>query len=151
MVCDLYDRTGIPVPFFGKPARTQAIAAMIARRLGTSLIGFGRGELDAVEAHEAEMKERARLLKHVEPHDLVEFGMIPEFVGRLPVVTTLDPLSRDDLVRVMKERMQTGLRGTRIPQVKSNEVARFVLSQNLLALGPSVVSNAITPDTSGVS
>jgi KDO2-lipid IV(A) lauroyltransferase len=34
MVCDLYDRTGIPVPFFGKPARTQAIGAMIARRVG---------------------------------------------------------------------------------------------------------------------
>jgi KDO2-lipid IV(A) lauroyltransferase len=37
MVCDLYDRTGIPVPFFGKPARTQAIGAMIARRLGTRI------------------------------------------------------------------------------------------------------------------
>ncbi|MDX2258188.1 MAG: lipid A biosynthesis acyltransferase [Hyphomicrobiaceae bacterium] len=34
MVCDLYDRTGIPVPFFGKPAKTQAIGAMIARRVG---------------------------------------------------------------------------------------------------------------------
>ncbi len=37
MVCDLYDRKGIPVPFFGKPARTQAIGAMIARRLGTRI------------------------------------------------------------------------------------------------------------------
>lgn len=37
MVCDLYDRKGIPVPFFGKPAKTQAIAAMIARRLGTRI------------------------------------------------------------------------------------------------------------------
>ena len=37
MVCDLYDRKGIPVPFFGRPARTQAIAAMIARRLGTRI------------------------------------------------------------------------------------------------------------------
>ena len=34
LVCDLYDRTGIPVPFFGKPARTQAIGAMVARRVG---------------------------------------------------------------------------------------------------------------------
>ena len=34
MVCDLYDRTGIPVPFFGKPALTQAIGVMIARRVG---------------------------------------------------------------------------------------------------------------------
>ncbi|MFY0612625.1 MAG: lipid A biosynthesis acyltransferase [Hyphomicrobiaceae bacterium] len=37
MVCDLYDRKGIPVPFFGKPARTQAIGAMIARRLGARI------------------------------------------------------------------------------------------------------------------
>ncbi len=37
LVCDLYDRTGIEVPFFGKPARTQAIAAMIARRVGSRM------------------------------------------------------------------------------------------------------------------
>lgn len=37
VVCDLYDRTGIEVPFFGKPARTQAIAAMIARRVGSRI------------------------------------------------------------------------------------------------------------------
>ena len=37
LVCDLYDRTGIPVPFFGKPARTQAIGAMIARRVGARI------------------------------------------------------------------------------------------------------------------
>lgn len=37
LVCDLFDRTGIPVPFFGKPARTQAIAAIIARRVGARL------------------------------------------------------------------------------------------------------------------
>ncbi|MFO7298191.1 MAG: lysophospholipid acyltransferase family protein [Pseudomonadota bacterium] len=37
LVCDLHDRTGIPVPFFGKPARTQAIAAMIARRVGARI------------------------------------------------------------------------------------------------------------------
>ncbi len=37
MVCDLHDRTGLPVPFFGRPARTQAIGAMIARRLGSRI------------------------------------------------------------------------------------------------------------------
>lgn len=37
LVCDLYDKTGIPVPFFGKPAQTQAIAAMIARRVGARI------------------------------------------------------------------------------------------------------------------
>jgi KDO2-lipid IV(A) lauroyltransferase len=37
MVCDLYDRTGIPIDFFGKPAKTQAIGAMIARRVGARI------------------------------------------------------------------------------------------------------------------
>ena len=77
---------------------------IIARRLGTSLIGFGRGEIDGASMSSAEgQRERSRLLRHVEPHDLVEFGMIPEFVGRLPVVATLDPLAKEDLVRVLKE------------------------------------------------
>ena len=73
---------------------------VVARRLGTSLIGFGRGDPVAVDVH---AQERARLLAHAQPSDLVEFGMIPEFVGRLPVVTTLDPLSLEDLVRVLSE------------------------------------------------
>jgi ATP-dependent Clp protease ATP-binding subunit ClpX len=73
---------------------------VIAKRMGTSLIGFGRS---TVEITDEEVRERARLLRHVEPHDLVEYGMIPEFVGRLPVLTTLNPLSLEDLVRVMTE------------------------------------------------
>jgi len=73
---------------------------VIAKRLGTSLIGFGRSTVDTSDEDE---KERALLLRHVEPHDLVEYGMIPEFVGRLPVLTTLNPLSKADLVRVMTE------------------------------------------------
>ncbi len=73
---------------------------VIARRLGTSLIGFGRGEEQTVNLG---AEERARMLQFVEPHDLVEYGMIPEFVGRLPVLSTLNPLSREDLVRVLKE------------------------------------------------
>ena len=75
---------------------------IVAKRMGTSLIGFGRGG-DVVENQEREAQERARLLKHAEPHDLIEFGMIPEFVGRLPVLTTLEPLTRADLVRVLRE------------------------------------------------
>ena len=43
------------------------------------------------------------MLREVEPHDLFEFGMIPEFVGRLPVIATLGALGEDELVRVMTE------------------------------------------------
>lgn len=74
---------------------------IVARRMGTSLIGFGRGaDADSVDR---EARERARLLRNVEPHDLVEYGMIPEFVGRLPVITTLEPLTRADMVRVLTQ------------------------------------------------
>ena len=46
---------------------------------------------------------RQKLLKKVEPDDLVRFGLIPELIGRLPVVTVLDPLDEDALVRVLTE------------------------------------------------
>src|SRR5699024_4356318 len=45
----------------------------------------------------------AKLLRMVEPHDLVKFGLIPELVGRLPIVTVLDSLDETALVRILKE------------------------------------------------
>jgi ATP-dependent Clp protease ATP-binding subunit ClpX len=78
----------------------SGLEEIIARRLGRSLIGFGR-EGGAPDAQD--VLERARLLQHAQPHDLIEFGMIPEFVGRLPVLASLNPLTKDDLVRVMTE------------------------------------------------
>ena len=45
----------------------------------------------------------SEVLRHTEPEDLLRFGMIPEFVGRLPVVTALDPLSEDELVSILTE------------------------------------------------
>jgi len=67
MVCDLYDRKGIPVPFFGKPAKTQAIGAMIARRLGTRIwlsrcrrVGkSSRFEIEIVELKVPRSKDRS--------------------------------------------------------------------------------------------
>ena len=69
----------------------------IQRRTDKSALGFGSPLKDnSVEA------ERA-LLRKVEPHDLVKFGLIPELIGRLPVITVLDDLDEDALVRVLKE------------------------------------------------
>jgi ATP-dependent Clp protease ATP-binding subunit ClpX len=78
----------------------SGLEEIVARRTGRSLIGFGRGtgSSDAIDA-----EERAALLRLAEPHDLIEYGMIPEFVGRLPVVATLAPLGRMDMVRVLQE------------------------------------------------
>jgi ATP-dependent Clp protease ATP-binding subunit ClpX len=70
---------------------------IIRRRIGRKLIGFDQQDAEDDERHLGE------ILAHVEPQDLFEFGMIPEFVGRLPIVATLAPLGRDDMIRVMTE------------------------------------------------
>lgn len=57
LVCDLYDRTGIPVPFFGKDARTQAIAAMIARRVGARIWMSRCKRIGTSSRFEIELKE----------------------------------------------------------------------------------------------
>ena len=69
----------------------------IQRRTDTSAIGFGS------KLHDTSAQEKQNLLRKVEPDDLVKFGLIPELIGRLPVVTVLDPLDEDALIRVLKE------------------------------------------------
>ncbi len=66
---------------------------IIAERTGKSVIGFGMHGDEAVSPP----------LQDVRPEDLVKFGLIPEFTGRLPVITTMGELSEDDLVRVLTE------------------------------------------------
>ena len=71
----------------------------IQKRTDTSTLGFGsqlRASLDKDET-------RQKLLRQVEPDDLVKFGLIPELIGRLPVVTVLDPLDEAALIRVLTE------------------------------------------------
>ena len=69
---------------------------IIAKRIGKGTMGFN------ADLNKKKM-ERDELLKHVEPEDLVKFGLIPELIGRLPVVATLSELKEDDLVRILKE------------------------------------------------
>ncbi|WP_448588345.1 ATP-dependent Clp protease ATP-binding subunit ClpX [Thermocrinis sp.] len=68
---------------------------IIKRRLGKSTVGFE----SAVGKYHLE----GNVLLHVEPDDLVHFGMIPEFIGRFPVVAVLEELTEEDLVRVLTE------------------------------------------------
>ena len=70
---------------------------IVAARRGKSVIGFGGGEAGADAQADAINPQDVR------PEDLVKFGIIPEFAGRLPVVTTMKELSEDDLVRVLTE------------------------------------------------
>jgi ATP-dependent Clp protease ATP-binding subunit ClpX len=69
----------------------------IRRRLGRRVIGFksvGRG---------ADKMKRGELLSLVEPEDLIKYGLIPEFVGRLPIETALFDLEKEDLIRILTE------------------------------------------------
>jgi ATP-dependent Clp protease ATP-binding subunit ClpX len=66
----------------------------IKKRLGSGSLGFHINPKD----HEMSPEE---MMKAIAPEDLVRFGMIPEFVGRLPVVSVLDPLTESDLERVL--------------------------------------------------
>jgi ATP-dependent Clp protease ATP-binding subunit ClpX len=72
---------------------------IIQRRLGRSVIGFGAVE----QAQKTVSLSRDEILAHVEPEDLLQYGFIPEFIGRLPVVTTLSELTEDQLVAVLTE------------------------------------------------
>jgi len=71
---------------------------LIRKRLGKRQIGFG-SENSPVES----ARDRANTLAQVQPEDLVEFGMIPEFVGRLPISATLEPLDVRTLINILTE------------------------------------------------
>ena len=70
---------------------------IIAERVGKASIGFNSELPESKEANEA------ALLAQVLPEDLNKFGMIPEFVGRIPVITSLSALTEDELVRILVE------------------------------------------------
>lgn len=73
----------------------SGIEDIISSRLGKGGIGFG--------APVSSKQNEAELLSQVQPEDLHKFGLIPEFIGRLPVVATVDPLDVDALVRILSE------------------------------------------------
>src|SRR5688572_4577217 len=72
---------------------------LIERRRGKKVLGFAASQ-HAELAAEAEVPF-SEVLRYTEPEDLLSFGMIPEFIGRLPVVTALDPLKEDELVQIL--------------------------------------------------
>lgn len=73
------------------------LSDIVAQRVGKSGLGFN------AELPESKKEAESELLAKVLPEDLNKFGMIPEFVGRIPVVTSLSELSEEDLVRILTE------------------------------------------------
>ena len=75
----------------------DGLEKIIERRMDKKSIGFGanvQGKKD---------KDLSRILQEVQPHDLLKFGIIPELVGRLPIIAPLNALKREDLVRILQE------------------------------------------------
>jgi ATP-dependent Clp protease ATP-binding subunit ClpX len=70
---------------------------IVQRRMGRHVLGFGSEETPAPVA------EPSRVMEQVEPEDLLSFGMIPEFVGRLPIVSVLHELTEAELVAILSE------------------------------------------------
>jgi ATP-dependent Clp protease ATP-binding subunit ClpX len=98
------------------------IEEIIGRRIGQEVIGFGRDGGQNTSRERARRKSgisdfgaatplpsleqygaRDEYVRYLVPKDLMEFGLIPEFIGRLPVIATLDTLRRDELVRILVE------------------------------------------------
>ncbi len=70
---------------------------VISKRTAKKTLGFG------AEVQRSEEKDISAILKEVVPEDLLKFGLIPEFIGRLPVMVTLDLLNRDALIQILTE------------------------------------------------
>ncbi len=73
----------------------EGIERRIAQRLNTQVIGFGTAQKQVVD--------KSNLLKYVDAQDLRAYGLIPEIIGRLPVITYLDALDREALLRILTE------------------------------------------------
>jgi ATP-dependent Clp protease ATP-binding subunit ClpX len=73
----------------------DGLEKIIARRLNTQVIGY--------HTHEVERVDKDNIFRYVAHQDLKTFGLIPELIGRLPVLAHLDPLTKSDLIRIMTE------------------------------------------------
>ncbi|KXK17898.1 MAG: ATP-dependent Clp protease ATP-binding subunit ClpX [Chloroflexi bacterium OLB15] len=69
----------------------------IIKRIG------GQGSIGFQPNNQRTADDKTALLRQISPEDMIQFGMIPEFVGRLPVLVTIDPLDRDALIRILIE------------------------------------------------
>lgn len=75
----------------------DGIEKIIEKRIGSKSMGFG------AEIRSKKDADEAKLLENVVQHDLVKYGLIPELIGRIPVISVLENLDKDALIRIMKE------------------------------------------------
>jgi ATP-dependent Clp protease ATP-binding subunit ClpX len=75
----------------------NGLEQIIRRRTGSKVMGFGANITKETD------KSTSEVLRMIQPEDLIKYGLIPEFLGRLPVIATLDELSEKTLIRILKE------------------------------------------------
>lgn len=106
---------------------------IVRRRLGKRVLGFNREVSD-----ETPEQEELSLLKKVRAEDLLHFGLIPEFIGRLPVLTSLRKLTQDELVRILTEPKNALLKQYQ-KQLSMNEVKLEVTKNGLSTMAQQAI------------
>src|SRR6202008_266947 len=109
---------------------------IIQKRIGQKVMGFGSPTLEVEEA------ARKEAIRHVEPEDLLAFGMIPEFVGRLPVVSALDALTEEEMVAILTETKNAMVK--QYTKLFSMEGVRLTVTKDALR---ALAAQAVTKGT----
>ena len=109
---------------------------IVQKRIGQKVMGFGGPTLEVEEAL------RKEAVRHVEPEDLLAFGMIPEFIGRLPVVSSLDALSEDEMVSILTETKNAMVK--QYTKLFSMEGVRLTVTKDALR---ALAAQAVTKGT----
>jgi ATP-dependent Clp protease ATP-binding subunit ClpX len=123
----------------------------IGKRIGRKMIGFDK------EAAGLNDEIKGDILSQVEPEDMIRFGMIPEFVGRFPIISALKPLSEDNLVRILTEPKNAIIRqyqklfeleniALNFPLTALHEIAKKALVRNTGARGLRAILESLMLD-----
>ena len=109
---------------------------IVQKRIGQKVMGFAGPTLEVEEA----MRKEA--VRHVEPEDLLAFGMIPEFIGRLPVVSSLDALTEDEMVQILTDTRNAMIK--QYTKLFSMEGVRLTVTKDALR---ALAAQAVTKGT----
>lgn len=124
---------------------------IIGKRIGRKMIGFDK------EAAGLNDEVKGDILSQVEPEDMIRFGMIPEFVGRFPIISALKPLSENDLVHILTEPKNAIIRqyqklfelegiNIKFPSEALHEIAKKALVRNTGARGLRAIIETLMLD-----
>src|ERR1700751_1691804 len=109
---------------------------IIQKRIGQKVMGFGSPTLEVEEAL------RKQAIRHAEPEDLLAFGMIPEFIGRLPVVSSLDALTEEELMLILSDTRNAMVK--QYTKLFSMEGVRLTVTKDALR---ALAAQAVTKGT----